>query len=92
MKTLTLPAPAFAIRYAPELTPPQYVVQRGEATETRVVPTPTPFTDPEAKRRAVTVCDALNRVYGQTTQMLADPNAILPPDISAGGSHHEPSK
>lgn len=51
----------FRVAFAPELTPPQYVVTRDAL---RIVPKPTPMYDPQAESRARTVCAALNRVYG----------------------------
>ena len=63
---MTAPTQPFAVRFAPHLTPPQYIVERGEM---RVVPTVDPpgsvlyTNDPDAAKRAAEVCEVLNRVY-----------------------------
>ena len=60
------PAAPFAVTFAPELTPPQWIVERGAM---RIVPTVDPpgsvlyTNDPDAAKRAAEVCEVLNRVY-----------------------------
>lgn len=56
--TPTAAPSSFTVRYADELR--QYVVERGTL---RIVPTPTPFRDEQAKVRAEALAVALNRVY-----------------------------
>lgn len=53
----------FRVVYAPELTPPQFVAERGEL---RIVPTPTIKIDEDAHERAADLCGVLNRIYGGT--------------------------
>lgn len=66
---LRMTSAPFSVTFAPELTPPQWVVERAGL---RVVPScfrtdnglPWDDTDAQGERRAREVCAVLNRVYG----------------------------